>query len=65
MSINHATQTISLERKLTSGIENSQRTCEAKARTLHNLANEIATRTTALENKQVSGKLLKFSFFSN
>ena len=51
MSLNHATQTILLERKITSGIENSQSTCKATARTLHTLANEIDTGTTALENK--------------
>ena len=59
MSIKHATQTTSLERKLATEttslkrkIENSQSTCEAKTRTLHTLANVIATRTTVLENKQ-------------
>ena len=51
MSIKHATQTTSLERKLTSKIENFQNTCEAKTRSLQTLANEMATRTTALENK--------------
>merc|ERR1719367_863008 len=60
MGIKHDTQTTSLERRLTllatkleltSEIENSQNICEAKTRTLHTLANEIDTRTTALENK--------------
>merc|ERR1712018_633156 len=48
----------SLERELTSKIENSQNTCDVKTRTLQTLVNEIdesndelKKRTTALENK--------------
>merc|ERR1719422_1513676 len=48
----------SLERELTTKIENSQNTCDVKTRTLHTLVNEIdevndelKKRTTALENK--------------
>ena len=63
MSINHATQTILLERSLTCSMENSQRTCEAKATTLHTLANEMATRTTALENKQATVSCFNYFFF--
>merc|ERR1719245_637266 len=48
----------SLERELTTKIENSQKTCDVKTRTLLTLVNEIdevndelKKRTTALENK--------------
>ena len=43
---------VCIDLKLAYSMESSQNTYEAQARKVHNLANEIATWTTSLENKQ-------------